>query len=135
MLLKYWRDTYATNVTLDVNRNLYRILDATARTNFMTYFKLPFAGGRDASNAYLISQGSFGYYWSSSPYGSSAPQAARELYVNNSFVGGDSGGSRTLGESVRCFKDEYVAPVISYTLGLHANGGSVEEDTLETNNE
>ena len=99
----------------------------------MDYFKLPFAGSRHYYDASLNYQGSYGYYWSSSP-GSASSDYARLLRLSSSNVRASNSYYRALGFSVRCFKDSYVAP-ISYTLELHANGGSVTTGTLETDNE
>ena len=100
----------------------------------MDYFKLPFAGGRNYYGASLNGQGSYGYYWSSSP-SSASSDSARRLYLGSSNVNANFNLDRAYGYSVRCFKDSYVAPSISYTLELHANGGSVTTGTLETDNE
>ena len=100
----------------------------------MDYFKLPFAGDRSYYDASLNDQGSYGYYWSSSP-NSASSNIARDLYLGSSSVDASYLSNRAYGLSVRCFKDSYVAPSISYTLELHANGGSVTTGTLETDNE
>ena len=100
----------------------------------MDYFKLPFAGGRNYYGASLNGQGSYGYYWSSSP-SSASSNNARYLYLDSSSVYANDYYYRANGFSVRCFKDSCVAPSISYTLELHANGGSVTTGTLETDNE
>ena len=123
LAVKYWRDTYATNVTLNWSNNLYYFSDSTARENFMKYFKLPFAGLRNCSSAGLVSQGSIGYYWSSSPYGSDYPDIARGLYLDSSLVNASDYGHRAYGFSVRCFKDSYLAPQ-SYNLTFNSQGGS-----------
>ena len=102
--------------------------------DFANYFKLPFAGSRNYLDASLGSQGSNGLYWSSSP-NSASSNYARNLNLDSSNVGADYNSIRAYGGSVRCFKDSYVAPSISYTLELHANGGSVTTGTLETDNE
>lgn len=63
--------------------------------------KLPLAGFRGYSNAYYYVQGTYGYYWSSSPFGIygyrvgvSSTQVYPLLY-----------GSRAYGFSVRCLKN------------------------------
>ena len=100
----------------------------------MDYFKLPFAGIRDYSDASLSDQGSNGGYWSSSPDWASS-KYARSLVLDSSSAYANYNDYRAYGYSVRCFKDSYVAPTISYSLELHANGGVVAEDTLETDGE
>ncbi|MBR4567497.1 hypothetical protein IKO18_03550 [bacterium] len=75
---------------------------------FQEYFKLPFAGGRNSSTADLKAQGSYGYYWSSSPY-SAGSSSARTLDLDSSYVDADYINGRAYGLSVRCFKDSYVA--------------------------
>ena len=83
--------------------------------------KLPFAGRRYYFNASLNLQGSYGFYWSSSP-DSASSNNARYLYLDSSNVSADYNDGRAYGYSVRCFKDSYVAP-ISYTLTFDSQGG------------
>ena len=80
----------------------------------MDYFYIPFAGFRDRSNAFLY-QGSYGYYWSSSPY-SAGSSIARYLSLSSSSVDASSYYNRASGSSVRCFKDSYVASPESSNL-------------------
>ena len=87
----------------------------------MDYFKLPFAGYRYYNDASLNGQGSYGYYWSSSPLSASS-NGARGLSLDSSDVYASSYSDRAYGYSVRCFKDSYVAP-ISYTLTFDSQGG------------
>lgn len=95
---------------------------------------MPFAGYRNYYDASLSNQGTYGDYWSSSPYGDGNPDYARRIGLGMG-VDASNGYYRTNGYSVRCFKNSYVAPTISYSLELHANGGVVAEDTLETDGE
>ena len=81
----------------------------------MNYFKLPFAGYRNLSNASLYYQGSYGLYWSSSPY-SAGSNYARLLGLLSSDVRAYNNGRRAFGRSVRCFKDSYVASPESSNL-------------------
>ena len=74
----------------------------------MTYFKLPFAGDRSYSTADPSSQGSDGYYWSSSPH-SAGSYRARYFRLKSSRVYAYDVYNRAPGLSVRCFKDSYVA--------------------------
>jgi hypothetical protein len=67
--------------------------------------KLPLAGFRDAVNATIFHQGSYGFYWSSSPHENAI--YSDNLFLNSSFVVisyGDYDG-RALGVPVRCFKN------------------------------
>jgi hypothetical protein len=101
---------------------LYTISSELARINFMTYFKLPFAGARGYSAVKLSGQGSQGSYWSSSPYGSDRPYEARYLYFDLSDLLVDRSGFRAVAHSIRCFKDEYVAPApASKTITYNPN--------------
>lgn len=75
----------------------------------MDYFYIPFAGHRNLSVAALYGQGTYGRFWSSSPYGSDYPDNARLLYLDPSGVRADNYYTRAYGCSVRCFKDSYVA--------------------------
>ena len=115
MLIDYW---YYTNYSTHplVSSKLYYFSDADKRQAFMTYFKLPFAGGRYYSTAGLQSQGSFGNYWSSSPYGSAYPNIACYFYLDPSRVDANYNMYRANGHSVRCFKDSYVASPESSNL-------------------
>jgi len=63
--------------------------------------KLPSAGYRRYSDATLDSQGSYGYYWSSSPSGT----YASSLYFYSGGVNPAYNYGRALGFSVRCVKD------------------------------
>ena len=95
----------------------------------MNYFKLPFAGSRDSSNASLYDQGSYGYYWSSSPY-SAGSYYARYLILASSSVGANYNYYRADGYSVRCFKDSYVAS--PETSNLVDTQAWVEGEDFET---
>ena len=82
----------------------------------MDYFYIPFAGLRNYSNASLNRQGSRGYYWSSSPYGSDYPNNARYLRLSSSNVNANNNSIRADGFSVRCFKDSFEVPTSSWTV-------------------
>ena len=132
MLLDYW---YYTNYTAHPSSvssiNLYYFEDSEKRQAFMDYFYIPFAGGRDQSNALLYDQGSDGYYWSSSPYSASSSSAsARHLCLFSSKVGANYSSSRSRGFSVRCFKDSYVAS--PETSNLVDTQAWVEGEDFET---
>ena len=96
----------------------------------MDYFYIPFAGSRDYSSATLNYHGSYGFYWSSSPYGSDSPSRARSLYLLSSYVNANYNFSRAYGFSVRCFKDSYVAS--SETSNLTDTQAWVEGKDFET---
>ena len=100
----------------------------------MEYFKLPFAGYRDYGSASLDSQGSYSYYWSSSPESASSNNA-RNLFLYLTYISASDRCYHSNGISIRCFKNTYEAPTTTYTLELHANSGVVAEDTLETDSE
>ena len=91
-------------------------LSLTTWTKWKTNLHMPFAGCRDYSSASLNIQGSVGFYWSSSPYGSSYPNNARYLSLDSSSVGTDDLSGRAYGFSVRCFKDSYVVPDSTWTV-------------------
>lgn len=76
---------------------------------------MPFAGYRNTVST-LNYQGSNGYYWSSSPYGSGAPSNARDLYLDSSNVRANYNNGRAFGIPVRCFKDSYETPTSSWTV-------------------
>lgn len=68
---------------------------------YSSTLKLPLAGFRHRSSGVLGSQGSYGYYWSSSVTGANA----FDLYFNSGGVGPADDSSRAYGFSVRCVKD------------------------------
>lgn len=90
-------------------------LSLTTADGWRINLHMPFAGFRKYSDANTDRQSTYGYYWSSSPY-SDNPNYARYLRLNSSGVGANSYGFRTYGESVRCFKNSYVAPTSSWTV-------------------
>ena len=70
-------------------------------TNLSNTLKLPIAGYRDRRDGSMSSQGTFGYYWASSPYvthGYSLLFRSTGIYPSN-------GDDRAYGFSVRCFKN------------------------------
>ncbi|GHU35919.1 hypothetical protein AGMMS50256_31780 [Betaproteobacteria bacterium] len=61
------------------------------------------AGLRDRTDGGAVSfQGSYGYYWSSSPISTNARAL---LFYSSSVYPQGSGSRRAYGFSVRCFKD------------------------------
>lgn len=83
-------------------------LSLTAWNDYKEKLHMPFVGYRDLSNTSLYSQGSSGYYLSSSPHGSD-PSTALNLFLS-SYVNADSNVLRSVGASVRLFLDEYIEP-------------------------
>lgn len=90
-------------------------LNLTTGNDWRINLHMPFAGYRDYSTAVLNYQGSYGFYWSSSPF-SAGSSYARYLYLYSSRVRADYSGGRADGFSVRCFKDSYVEPTSSWTI-------------------
>ncbi|MBQ6436216.1 hypothetical protein IJJ27_01485 [bacterium] len=79
--------------------------NSTAVTNFWTAsskWNGRFSGYADGSNGSLNTQGSYGYYWSSSAYSSSY---AYYLYFFSSIANASSYGNKHYGSAVRCIKD------------------------------
>ena len=72
-----------------------------AATAYASTLKLPLAGYRLNSNASLLSQGSYGNYWSSSPTGA----YSYYLYFNSSSVDPAYSYYRAFGFTVRCLKN------------------------------
>lgn len=69
---------------------------------------MPFAGYRNYTYDISVGeQGQNGYYWLSSPNGSSASQ----LYVNKDALRPSESEVRAFGQSVRCFKNDELLPV------------------------
>lgn len=91
-------------------------LSLTTWDNWRINLHIPFAGRRVPTTAGFANQGSNGFYWSSSPYGSDRPDYARSLYLNSSSVIASNNYGRATGFSVRCFKNSYLAPTSSWTI-------------------
>ena len=70
---------------------------------FSVKLKMPFAGYRSDSNAYVISQSNGARYWSSTP--SSDGNKAYNIWLGNTYVSTPDNDNRKAGESVRCFKN------------------------------
>ena len=81
-------------------------------TNFGIALKLPFAGYRSFSNSNVYSQGTNGYYWSSSR--SSANSAYFLRFFSGSLMP-QNADRRAIGMSIRPFKNEAVIPTSSWT--------------------
>jgi uncharacterized protein (TIGR02145 family) len=64
--------------------------------------KLPCAGRRTWSGGSVINRGTYGDYWSSSPYNA---YAYFLNFQSSSVIPQNLGGSRAYGFSVRCFKN------------------------------
>ncbi len=69
--------------------------------NLPTILKMPFPGDRNYSDGSLAGQGSFGFYWSSSPLTS----FGSNLFFNSTAVTPANYGVRAYGFSVRCLKN------------------------------
>ena len=93
---------------MDTDDNLkdFGSSNSTAMQVFMADLKLSLAGLRYYTNASLFEWGSGGHYWSSSPRGSSRPYSARSLDFDSSDAVTDF-SDRSVGDSIRCFKNEY----------------------------
>jgi len=72
-----------------------------ASTAYSSTLKLSLAGLRLSNTAGLVSQSSLGYYWSSSPDGTTA----NGLTVHSGGAAAGGGNNRAHGFSVRCLKD------------------------------
>ena len=103
LLIKYW--AIKNGATLKWNNWLFYLRDK--EIDFQQYFKLPLAGSRYDYDASFNGGGSYGFYRSSSPYGTTQPQYVRILELNSQRVSADWHASRAVGYSVRCFKNTY----------------------------
>lgn len=81
-------------------------------TNFGIALKLPFAGYRNRWNSTVSSQGSNGYYWSSTRYNN---DYAYHFLFDRYDIAPQSSDPRAYGSSVRCFKDTPTIPTSSWT--------------------
>jgi hypothetical protein len=97
-----WNAVGSGGAGIDTSSGLPYFSDTTKATQFRNDLKLPFAGYRNYGSASSVyDQGSYGYYWSSSP--NSTP--ARSLRLYSSIVGAYYNNDRAYGFSVRCFKN------------------------------
>ena len=90
---------------------------------FASKFKLPFAGYRSQSSAVIDSVDYKGYYWSSS-------KDRNILKMEQSRVRAFESTPRAYGNSVRCFKNEYVPD--PETTNLVDTQAWVEGEDFET---
>jgi hypothetical protein len=89
--------------------------------------QIPFVGYRDFDST--INSGDYGYYWSSTPgnpYWTSSlhpnPSQSWEFTLNSDSLATITEGNRSLGHAVRCFKNEYVKPLQTFTISLLNDG-------------
>ena len=114
-LITYWYNTKNPSIQkLDTSLNSFDDDD------FKLAFKLPFAGNRSYSNASLEYQGSYGFYWSSSPTSS----FAYGLFLYSPGVFKINDGDRAATKSIRCFKDSPDAPETNIVT-FNENGGDL----------
>lgn len=73
---------------------------------FAKDFKLPLAGYRYYSDAYVSFQGNLAIYWSSTPFPNNTNNA-HNLYFNSSYINPQNYSNRAYRLSVRCFKNSY----------------------------
>ena len=74
-------------------------------TLFGQYFKLPFAGNRDHSNASIVSAGTYGVYRSSSTDNTYSEHNSYDVYFNSSSINIQADWRRSRWLPVRCFKN------------------------------
>ena len=89
-------------------------------TTMGIYLKMPMAGYRDYNNATIHNVMSWGVYWSSTPYDTNFAYSL--LFSSESRTPYDY-SYRTVGYSIRCFKDTPIIPTSSWTT-LY-NGSSI----------
>lgn len=124
MVLQYF--AAKVNKKLTSNGDFHTLDGEYYRAKFQNAFKLPFAGRRKLSDASLEHQGSYGFYWSSSPLSplSVSSASVRTLSLDSYQVNAGSISYRAIGISVRCFKNSDIAPR-TYDLEFDANGGTL----------
>lgn len=83
-------------------------LSLTTGNAYTQKLHMPFAGYRKASDASIDNQGTYGFYWSSSPF--DYPARASLLLLRSSNVVADGQNDRCHGGTVRLFLDEYLEP-------------------------
>lgn len=88
-------------------------LSLTTWNNWRINLHMPFAGRRGYYDGIVYGQGGNARYWSSSPR-DGGPEYAWYLYFNSNNVN-PSYNNRAHGQSLRCFKDSYVAPDSTWT--------------------
>ena len=93
---------------------------ANNATTIGTYLKMPMAGSRSYSTTRVGNAGTWGYYWSSTPYNT---QDSYYFDFSSSDIKLQLYSSRGNGYSVRCFKNIPVIPTSSWTT-LHQGSWS-----------
>lgn len=88
-------------------------------TTMGTYLKMPMAGWRYRNNAIIQDLGSYGYYWSSTPYNANY---AYNLYFYSSRIFPQYSYYYSYGFSVRCFKNSPVIPTSSWITLYDGSG-------------
>lgn len=80
---------------------------ASNATTMGTYLKMPKNGMRNYTNAEVYNLGSYGQYWSSTPYGASN---AYYLDFGSSYIYPQTNVNRAYGYVIRPFYNEWIAP-------------------------
>lgn len=95
------REAEAQGLRLPTKEEWEESLEIIWKDQLFDFLKLNFAGYRGYSNGQYYGQGSYGYFWSSTPDGTSA-------YYTTFYSGGGypaTGNGRAFGFSVRCIKN------------------------------
>ena len=91
-------------------------LGLTTWNNWKTNLHMPFAGSRNNSTSNISSQGSMGFYWSSSPYVNNTTYRARLLQMYPASISMQSDKERPAGLPIRCFKNSFEIPTSSWIV-------------------
>ena len=73
---------------------------------------LPYAGRRYYDSLLVYFRGSYGHYWSSTPNGANN---ARFMYFYGGGIDWKYSDFRSMGYSIRCFKNDTTPPTITIT--------------------
>ena len=100
---------------LDGMRGIMSSLWLGGGANYYTYLHIPFAWGRNGTNASTFSQGSAWWLWSCTPNDSQLGKA-NLLYIDTGSGGYITNAIKANGYSIRWFKNKFVVPTSSWTV-------------------
>ena len=117
-LVRLWASAYTwawNNLSISTDSDgLSEFSDHSAVTKFLQDFVIPLAGGRGDSYDGVLYYGGFTALWSSSPSNGSS---SKILYYYDDTIE-RTNDYRWYGESVRCFKDNYIFSQPSMTINV-----------------
>ena len=122
-----WSENIATN--LDYTYLWYGTISyAWIWNKFSNDIMLPFIGNREQDTS--IMSGNFGFYWTSSPSGSST--YARRILIDENSIQAHTYNTRGSWRGIRCFRDSYIKLPEIFNITLNNDGEYVRSGDIET---